>query len=104
MSLVPTTAAEIIASAEYHLACVTRGGLHLHVRPLSRELGDSIVIGSRDFQFLCGQADHQYLLVLVRDGKILRGEPKPVGDLEAADVIEILAFLNARMPADTTTA
>jgi len=97
MDLVPLTAAEITGSDQYALARTTETGLRLYVCPLSRDIADQIIIGSRDFTFLCGDGDNRYLLVLIRDGRILRGEPKPHGDLENPDVSEILSLLNERM-------
>lgn len=67
----------------------TADGLSFYICSLNKEVADEIVIGSRDFKFLCGDGQDQYLLVLVRGGKILRGEPKPYGDLENTDVIEV---------------
>lgn len=97
MSLVPATAAEVDASAEFELTRVTTSGLRLYVRALERGVANRIIIGSRDFKFLGGNGDNQFLLVAVRDGQILRGEPKPYGDLERADVMEILNLLTGRM-------
>jgi len=94
MNLVPSTGAGVKASVEFELVQVSKDGLHFYVHRLSRDVGDAIVIGTRDFTFLCGQGEGQYLLVLIRNGKILRGEPKPYGDLEKADVIEVTEFLS----------
>jgi hypothetical protein len=77
MDLVPSTAAEVIGSTQFELARTTEDGLRLYVRPLGREIADKIIIGTRDFTFLCGDGDYQYLLVPIRHGQILRGEPKP---------------------------
>jgi len=96
MDLVPSNAAEVEASTQFELAHTTKEGLRFYVRALSRGVADTIVIGTRDFQFLCGDGDGQYLLVLIREERILRGEPKPGGDLEKSDVTEVLAFLSQR--------
>jgi hypothetical protein len=97
MDLIPTTAAEVERSILFELARRTETGLCLYVRPLKREIADQIMAGSRDFKFLCGEGDNQYLLVPIREGRILRGEPKPNGDFEKSEVIEVLSLLSQRM-------
>ncbi len=104
MDLVPSTAAEVTDSVQYELARATKNGLLLYVRFLRREVADQIVVGSRDFTFLCGDGDNQYLLVPIRDGRILRGEPKPYGDLEKSDVMEVLSILSQRMESEDPSA
>lgn len=94
MSLVPKSAFTVERSEDFRLLQTTKAGVRYYVRPLSADVANAIIIGSRDFQFLCGQAGNQCLLVLIRDGKILRQEPKPYGDLENADVMEVLTFLS----------
>ena len=104
MYIVPSKTIDVEASTQFQLAHSTKSGLHLYVWSLSRELADGIVIGSRDFEFLCGQADSQYLLVLIRAGKILEGEPKPYGDLESTDVLDLLNFYATQHPTPGTNA
>lgn len=103
MDLVPSSAAEVAGSAQYELARSTESGLLLYVRPLERKVADQIMVGSNDFKFLCGDGDHQYLLVPIRGGRILRGEPQPYGDFEKSDVTEVLALLSQRMKSSDRT-
>lgn len=97
MDLVPPTAIEVTESALFELARTTKTGICLYVHPLEREVADQIMVGSRDFTFLCGEGDNQYLLVPIREGLILQGEPKPRGDFESSDVIEVLSLLTERV-------
>lgn len=96
MDLVPQTAAEVAESPHYELVRITQNGLLLYVRSLERDLADRIIVGGRDFTFLAGDGDSQYLLVPIRDGRILRGEPKPHGDFERSDTVEVLSLLSQR--------
>ena len=100
MDLIPFTAADVEGSAQYELARTTESGLHLYIRTLEREVADQIVIGSRDFTFLCGDGDNQYFLVPIRGGRILQGAPKPDGDFENSDVAEVLNLLTQKMKGD----
>lgn len=97
MDLVPPTAVEVKESALFELARTTTTGICLYVHPLEREAADQIMVGSRDFTFLCGDGDNPYLLVPIREGQILRGEPKPWGDFESSDIIEVLSLLTERV-------
>lgn len=100
MDLVPSTAVEVAESDQFELVRSTETGLRLYVRPLQRQVADKIIIGSRDFTFLCGDGDNQYLMVPVREGVILRGEPKPYGDLEKSDILEVVSLLSQRSITD----
>ena len=96
MHLVPSTAVEVIDSPQFELARTTVSGVNLYVWSLQREMADKILVGSRDFTFLCGEGNNQFLMVPIREGRILRGEPKPLGDFESADIMEVLSLLEER--------
>ncbi len=94
MPLVPSSASAVENSERFDLFRTTGTGLRFYVQPLASDVAKAIKVGSRDFQFLCGQAGDQCLLVLIRDGNILRQEPKSDGDLDSSDVLEVLEFLS----------
>jgi hypothetical protein len=79
MCLVPSNAHDVEVSDQFELRGTTKTGIRHYVRALKSEIADAITIGSRDFQFLCGQSGDQCLLVLIRDGRILRGSQSLTG-------------------------
>lgn len=90
--LVPATAAEVMASADYKLEHTTKSGISCYVRPLTSEVADSISVDSPDHAFLSYGAK-SCLLVPIRDGKI-------IPELSTEDSGEVQAFLFKRMMAD----
>ena len=96
--LVPKTAAEVMASADYKLEHTTKGGIQCYVRPLTAEIAKTVSEDSPDHEFLYGDDGPNYFLVLIRDGKIIEGEAAAAGALTMADGIEVTGFVMGRDP------
>jgi hypothetical protein len=88
--LVPATGAKVMASSDYKLEHTTKSGIKCYVRALTPEVGRSITPDNRDHQFLQGdEKTFFYLLVPIRDGKIMDGE---AAEVNLADSAEIMSF------------
>ena len=95
--LVPATAAEVMASPNYKLEHTTKTGIKLYVRELTLEIAKTITVDSPDHEFLNGdEQSHYYLLVMVRDGKIIDTEAATAGALKAEETGEIMGFTTKR--------
>ena len=99
MLLVPPTAAKVVASPSYKLEHTTESGIKCYVRPLTTEFARTISMDSPDFEFLKGDdTSPYYLLVLIRNGKIIDKEAASGGALSEADTQEIESFVAKRDP------
>ena len=76
--LVPATAAEVTASPDFKLEYTTKTGVKLYVRELTPEIAtNSIGVNTPDFEFLNSYDQGLcYLLVPIRDGKIIRDKDR----------------------------
>lgn len=99
MLLVPTTAAKVVASPNYKLEHTTESGIKCYVRPLTPEFARAISMDSPDFEFLKGDdINPYYLLVLIRNGKILDKEAVAGGAMTETDEQEVESFVAKRDP------
>ena len=97
--LVPTTAAEVMASTDYKLEHTTKSGIKCYVRPLTPEIAKSISEDSPDHEFLNGDDDGPfYFLVLIRNGKIIDTEAATAGAMTAAEGGEVMGFVMGKDP------
>ena len=95
--LVPTTAAEVMASPDYKLEHTTKAGIKLYVRELKLGIANTITLDSPDHEFLNGgdQCPY-YFVVMIRDGKIIDTEAATAGALKAEESGEIMGFTMER--------
>lgn len=84
-SLVPPTAADVVAAPDYKLEYTTKSGVQCYVHAITPELAGSLTIDSPEFRYLFG-TDKHYFVIPVRDGKIVELNPT-----DAAEVKEFLA-------------
>lgn len=95
-ALVPATGAQVMASPDYKLEHTTKSGIKCYVRPLSPEVARTITANNRDHQFLQGdEKTFFYLLVPLRDGKIMDGE---AAEVTLADSTELMGFIMQKHP------
>jgi hypothetical protein len=95
--LVPATASEVMASADYTLAQTTKAGIKLYVRELTPEIAKTITPDSPDHEFLNGDEENPYyFLVMIRDGKIIDAEASGAGALKLEETGEIIGFTMKR--------
>jgi hypothetical protein len=93
-NLVPATGAKVMASPDFKLEHTTKSGIKCYVRPLTPEVGRTITPDNRDHQFLQGdEKSYFYLLVPIRDGKIMDGE---AAEVSMTDGTEIMSFTAKR--------
>lgn len=89
-ALVPATGEKVMASPDYKLEHTTKSGIKCYVRPLTPEVARAITADNRDHQFLQGDEKTSfYLLVPLRDGKIMDGE---AAEVTLPDSTEIMSF------------
>ena len=99
MLLVPPTAAKVIAATGYTLEHTTESGIKCYVRPLTPEIARTITVDNPDFEFLHGDdVSPYYLLVLIRNGKIIDTEAAAHGAMSAAEGDEVASFVAKREP------
>jgi hypothetical protein len=97
--LVPPTAAKVMASPDYKLEHTTESGIKCYVRPLAPELARTISVDNPYFEFLKGDdTSPYYLLVLVRNGKLLDKEAAAGGAMTETDEQEVESFVAKRDP------
>lgn len=100
MLLVPPNAAKVLKSPSYHLEHTTPGGIKCYVRPLIPDIARAIPMDSPDFEYLKGDdINPYYLLVLIRNNKIIDKEAAEAGALSESDQAEIESFLKSFVPA-----
>lgn len=86
----PATGAKVMASPDYKLEHTTKSGIKCYVRPLTPDVARAITADNRDHQFLQGNEKTSfYLLVPIRDGKIMDGE---AAEMTLPDSTEIMSF------------
>ncbi|MAS94863.1 MAG: hypothetical protein CMO55_16830 [Verrucomicrobiales bacterium] len=88
MSFVPETASDIESSKHFELKHTTSRGIKIYIRELSEEEAETIIIGSRDDEFLSVQEDSQRLMVTIKDNEIVNGEFD-----DSEDTLEVLDFM-----------
>ena len=97
--LVPPTAAKVAASPDYKLEHTTESGIKCYVRDLTPEVARTISVDNPDFEFLKGDdTSPYYLLVLVRNGKIIDKEAVSGGAMSETDDQEVESFVTKRDP------
>jgi hypothetical protein len=98
-SLVPATAADVVASPDYKLEHTTKSGIQCYVRPLTPEIAKSVHDDSRDEEFLNGEdTSAPYFLVLIRNGKIIDTEAATDGAMTGSESGEVMGFIVKRDP------
>ena len=89
MSFVPETASDVESSKDFELKHTTSRGVKIYLRELSEDEAESIVIGSRDDDFLSYQEGSQRLMVTIKDGEIVDEDfDDPEDTLEVLDFME----------------
>jgi len=99
MLLVPPNAAKVLKSPSYRLEHTTASGIKCYVRPLVPEIARTISVDNPDFEYLRGDdINPYYLLVLIRNNKIIDKEAAEGGALTDTDQAELESFLKTYVP------
>ncbi len=88
MSFVPQTASEVESSPDFELKHTTSNGIKIYIRELTEEQADSIIVATRDDEFLSYQEDSKRLMVTIKDDEIVEGEFD-----DTDDTMEVMDFM-----------
>lgn len=94
MNFVPNTVSELESSEKFTLSETTSSGIRIFTRQLTRDQADTIVIGSRDDEFLSDQPGSPFLFVMARGDELISPESGLEDRLDTDDVMEVLEILS----------